>query len=388
MRSAISGVRRRQVVGQVASGVALALGMTLVGCGTPGAPMPPSLKLPAPVNNLVASRTGDVVSLTWTMPRKTTDKLLIAGNVPVRVCRKEGSGPCQSVPGELSFAPDAQASFSESLLAGLASGSPRGLSYFVELRNSKGRSAGLSNGATVLAGAAPPAVQGLSAEMRKQGVMLRWNTEVGAGSPRTLLRLQRKLLDPLTEEEPERRANPRQGLLAPEHEAVEQSLLVDQSEESGAPPGRTLDKSVRFGRTYDYRAQYVVRIPIGTQVLELVGPLSAPVEIKTLDVFPPAIPTGLAAVATQADTSNGGQLSIDLSWQPVSDSDVAGYSVYRREGNSDWQRISPAQPVVGPAFHDAHVEAGHTYRYAVTALDQGGRESARSDETQETVPAS
>jgi fibronectin type 3 domain-containing protein len=41
---------------------------------------------------------------------------------------------------------------------------------------------------------------------------------------------------------------------------------------------------------------------------------------------------------------------------------------------------------VPPAFHDAQVRPGHTYRYAVTAIDQGGHESARSTETQETVP--
>jgi len=61
--------------------------------------------------------------------------------------------------------------------------------------------------------------------------------------------------------------------------------------------------------------------------------------------------------------------------------------VYRREGNGDWQRVSPPQPVVGPGFHDVHVEAGHTYQYAVTSIDQGGRESARSKPTEESVPA-
>jgi fibronectin type 3 domain-containing protein len=43
--------------------------------------------------------------------------------------------------------------------------------------------------------------------------------------------------------------------------------------------------------------------------------------------------------------------------------------------------------VVGPAFHDAQVAPGHTYTYAVSAVDQGGHESARSAEARETVPA-
>jgi len=49
----------------------------VTGCGTPGAPLPPSLKLPDPVTNLAAVRTGNQVLLTWTMPKKNTDKMLI-----------------------------------------------------------------------------------------------------------------------------------------------------------------------------------------------------------------------------------------------------------------------------------------------------------------------
>ena len=96
------------------------------------------------------------------------------------------------------------------------------------------------------------------------------------------------------------------------------------------------------------------------------------------------VPTGLAAVATAGDT--GTEASIDLSWQPVTDSDLAGYTIYRSESGGAWRRISPAEPVVPPAYHDAQVQPGHTYSYAVSAIDQLGHESARSAETEETVP--
>ena len=104
------------------------------------------------------------------------------------------------------------------------------------------------------------------------------------------------------------------------------------------------------------------------QMQELDGPLSAPVQVEALDVFPPAVPAGLAAVAIIGE--NGGEPAIDLSWQPNTEADLAGYIVYRREGSGNWERISPAQPVVGPAFHDAHVQAGHSYSYAVSAIDE------------------
>jgi fibronectin type 3 domain-containing protein len=93
-------------------------------------------------------------------------------------------------------------------------------------------------------------------------------------------------------------------------------------------------------------------------------------------------------VATAADSGAAppAAASIDLNWQPVTDTDLAGYQVYRRESGAAWQRISPTPLLVSPAFHDANVQPGHTYSYAVSAVDQSGHESARSAETEETVP--
>ncbi len=85
------------------AGVVLAV---VAGCGTPGAPLPPSLNLPQPVTDLSAVRAGDQVSVFWTMPKKNTDKLVIKGEVTVRVCRQESVGPCADA-GTVSIAPGA-----------------------------------------------------------------------------------------------------------------------------------------------------------------------------------------------------------------------------------------------------------------------------------------
>jgi fibronectin type 3 domain-containing protein len=85
--------------------------------------------------------------------------------------------------------------------------------------------------------------------------------------------------------------------------------------------------------------------------------------------------------------SNGSAAAVDLDWEPNSEGDLAGYVVYRREGDSDWERISPTVLLVGPGYRDAHVVPGHTYEYAVTAVDQNGYESLRSAAAQESVPA-
>ena len=214
--------------------------------------------------------------------------------------------------------------------------------------------------------------------MRKDGILLRWTPAASASSP-VAVRLVRRLLTP-----PVKKSD--QGPLAEPAEPLEQRLLVEASAHSD----RALDTSITFGQTYDYRAQRVARVTIGGSTLELAGPLSAPVRIDAINIFPPSAPKGLEAVATAG--ANGAGPAIDLSWLPGSEADLAGYIVYRHGkdasgANAAWQRVSPAQPVVGPGYHDTNVQPGHTYIYTVTAIDQSGHESARSNEASDTVPA-
>lgn len=366
--------------GVAALAVGLAVAPMLIGCGTPGAPQPPSLNLPDRVTNLAATRAGNQVSLSWAMPNRNTDKLLLKNGlaIAVRICRKEGSGACDSVGSELTFAPGADGNFTDTLPAALAAGPPRPLGYFVEIRNRNGRSAGLSNAAIVLAGEAPAPVTGLAAEVREQGVALRWVALSASAQGSSVIRLHRKLLTPPA-------GKPHEGLLAPTPEPVDQSLLVDTCASAGqAGVCRAFDKNIRFGQSYEYRAQRVARVTVADKTVELAGELSSPVRVEALDVFPPEVPTSLAAVATAGE--NGAAATIDLSWQPVTDTDLAGYAVYRREADATWQRISPTVPLVPPAFRDVQVQPGRTYHYAVSSIGQNGHESARSAETEETVP--
>ena len=237
----------------------------LTGCGMPGAPQPPSLNLPVPVNDLSAVRAGNQVALTWSMPTRNTDKLLLLANVAVRICRNQPSAANCSAIASLQLAPGADGSFTDALPPELTAGSPHILNYFVELDNRKGRSAGLSNAAPILAGATPPPVSGLTVAMRPDGVLLSWAPAPPGSSP-VSIRLERMLLTPPAKK-------PAQGPLAPPPEALEQNLLV----ESGAPSDRALDTHIRFGETYEYRAQRVIRLTVNGQTLELASALSPPV---------------------------------------------------------------------------------------------------------------
>lgn len=349
----------------------------LSGCGTPGAPQPPSLNLPDTVSDLAATRTGNQVTLIWTMPKRNTDKTILKAGVTARICRREGTGSCYTAGVDQSVVPGKTSTYTETLSGPLASGEPRPVSYFVELLNKKNRSAGLSNAAEVLLGTAPAAVEGLKAEVRKQGVVLSWAPD----SEKAAVRLQRKLLTPPPpRSRSESQPKSQQGPLAPAPEPINQSLLV----ETGTEQGRAIDSTAHVDETYQYRAQRVVRIEVNGRILELPGEASAPIDVDVKDVFPPAVPAGLVAVASAGGEGTGP--SIDLNWQPDTDADLAGYIVYRRENGGQWQRVSPATPAIEPAFHDTQVQPGHTYSYAVSALGKGGHESERSAEAEETVP--
>ena len=360
---------------------ALAAPFALAGCGMLAAPQPPSLHLPVPVSDLSAVRTGNQVALAWTMPMKDTEKVPLKGSVTVHICRTETTAANCSKVAAVQLAPGANSAFTDTLPPPLTEGAPRVVSYFVELDNNKGRSAGLSNGAQVLAGEAPSAIGGLHAEMRRNGVLLRWTPAPVQAAPVAVRFVRKRIAEPASQPAASKTA---EGPFAPRPEPPERTLLV-----APAPHlDHALDNSIEFGATYEYRAQRVAHATIGGKTLELVGPLSAPVRIVAVNVYPPHAPRGLAAVAT-AGTEGSGP-AIDLNWQPNTEADLAGYIVYRRDANETaiaWQRISPSQPVAGPAYHDASVLPGHTYAYAVSAVDEQGHESARSTEAEETVPA-
>ncbi len=115
--------------------------------------------------------------------------------------------------------------------------------------------------------------------------------------------------------------------------------------------------------------------------IDIAGPSSAEILVDTKDVFPPVAPAGLAAVAAPDEGA------IDLSWAPNTETDLAGYAVYRSEPGGEPARISPAgKPIDSPAFRDTTARPGRQYIYSVTAIDRNGNESPRSTQVNETLP--
>jgi hypothetical protein len=246
-------------------------GLILTGCRKPHVQGSLAPQLRGPVKDLAAVRIEHEINLSWTVPRSGTRKLVENGLIRVRVCRREAATAACSEAGEpLLLARGATGSFSEMLPAALASGRPRLLYYSVELMDRGGRSTGISNSVVTLAGAPPPPVQGLMAELTPDGVLLRWQPDTAGNSEGETEVLLRRWDVPQTQSSEAIRENSNPFLSKPEKELIVEDG-VDQA----------LDPDIRRGNSYDYSAQRVFRITVAGQTLELYGQSVPLVRVNT-----------------------------------------------------------------------------------------------------------
>lgn len=96
------------------------------------------------------------------------------------------------------------------------------------------------------------------------------------------------------------------------------------------------------------------------------------------DTTPPAAPMNLSATA--------GDTAVSLDWDDNSETDLAGYNVYRSTTSG-----SPYTKIVtttNSSYDDSDLTNGNTYYYVVTAVDVSSNESAYSNEASATPQTS
>jgi len=99
---------------------------------------------------------------------------------------------------------------------------------------------------------------------------------------------------------------------------------------------------------------------------------SAEVSAIPRDLTPPERPTGLTVVP--------GVNRVFLTWNENTERDLAGYHIYRATKSAkDYERLTE-RPLNRTTFSDETVKGGSHYTYAITAVDQAGNESKRSEE--------
>ncbi|MGD0515010.1 MAG: hypothetical protein ABSA29_17050 [Terriglobales bacterium] len=360
--------------------LSLLVAATLVGCGVPGIPKPPSLDLPQTVTDLGAVRKGDRVYLDWTVPGETTDHLTVRHLGATQICRSlaaaisdcpnpvgevpapqlPGASPARNKPRKPNT--KSRASYVDHLPGTLLSENPGAqIFYAISVLNGKGRSAGISNIVHVPAVPALPPPTDFQGRVAAEGVVLSWtgiSQPAQAAGLRHVYRVYRR----------------------PETGNTDTVVGEVPLEESPSP--QLLDHSFEWEKTYFYRATVVTLIHAEEQPeTQFEGDDTPAIKVFAHDIFPPAVPSGLQAVFSGV----GQQPFIDLIWAPDTDADLAGYDIFRHETGAEPVKIN-AEPVKTPAFRDTNVASGKTYIYSVSAVDIRGNESAPSQEASEAVP--
>lgn len=300
------------------------LPLAFYGCGYVGEVVPPSLQIPAQITDLRALEYGDRILVEFTVPQLTTDGVTLKRLNGVRLW----IGPIipnfntdRWAPGANEIdVPQAQPGAGKQEIPA-RNWIGREVVLAARAAGPKGRLSAWSNLVVLQVEPPVPQPQDLKAEATAEGVRLSWR------APAPGFRVYRAEKDQPF------------------------SALADSNQPE------YVDATAQFGTLY----RYIVQGLNGKAQSEA----TAPVSITPVDVFPPAVPAGLAAAAT-ANT-------IELTWERNTETDLQGYRVYRSVDGGPFASITDV--IDAPAYSDRNVQRGPKYRYAVAAVDQAGNQS-------------
>lgn len=310
----------------------------LISCGQIGEPLYPALKIPSKVTDLNLTERGDNLDITFTIPLLTNEGLPLKeiGGVDLRV------GPSPSPWNEDAWAMTAtQVNVPSADRPGPAAAQLPAAMFIgkevvaaVRLSNPNGRYSEWSNFKTFMV--QPPVSDPTSFRVAAdpKGVALTW-TAAGPGE----FRIFRK-----SEQQP-----------AP-------VLLATTNQPN------YIDISAVFGKTYEYSIQAVR----GDVASNIVGPE----KITPLDIFPPAVPSGL--------TASAGIGSIELAWNRNTESGFKEYRILRSEEAGPFTEI--ARGLDAPVYSDHMIQSGKHYRYEIESVGQNGHVSQPSAPVEITAP--
>jgi hypothetical protein len=368
-----------------------ALCLLLAGCAQTGPPLPPSLELPKPPGDLRANRKGNRVTLTWSEPTLTTDHQSVRYIGPTQVCRSLDPDitacalPVATLPApppaapkrtsrktaaqKTTSPPPALQTYIDTLPASQLQENPSAeVTYAVEIQNRNARGAGLSNRVHVPAAPTLPPPANLAGQLTGDGAVLSWTS---LGEPPAVPGIEHRYRIYRVEETPGDKNSGKDVI------AGDVSL--------GSPgPEHFADSSFEWEKTYLYRITTVTILKRPESEVQVEGDDTPPLRLVAHDIFPPSVPAGLQA----AYSGEGQKPFIDLIWAPVTNSDLAGYNIFRSENGAPSASLVKinSELVKSPSYRDFAVTSGKTYTYSVSAVDVRGNESQHSESTSEPVP--
>jgi hypothetical protein len=372
------------------SALVIALGTCLLGCASPDLPTARHPIVPTPVNDLSARQIGDTVILNFTLPTTSTDSQPLADMPSVEIYRNSPQGTvpapkggakskstgrlADSIPSEAvgQYEKNGHIEFPDKLdPSELANENGTDLVYIVRTRVSRAKASADSNAVRMRVYPAPPTVQDLRATLTETTLVLDWSAAPEAPTPSSGkaagFRIYRAEVDPTAAEAAV--SNPSQAKLLAPPQLLAQAMGTEYR-----------DTSFQFGHTYLYEVRQVMQF--GTETVESAD--SAPAVLSAKDIFPPAAPQGVEAVSVAA--TNGAPAYIELTWTINSETDLAGYNVYRSdEAGTPGQKLN-SELLRAPTFRDMSVQPAKAYFYRVGAVDQSGNESTLSSAVEAQVP--
>lgn len=355
------------------------------GCGAPGDPVPPTPPVPVAVSDLSAQQAGDGVELVFSLPSKAVSGENLAATPALEIVRgslKPNGAPdsksfrvTYTIPGALvgNYLAGGHVRFTDPISPAETKAHPGATyAYLIRTRLSKKRASADSNVVTARVFSVPQPISSIQFQVTETAVNLTWPapTQTSAGEPLTAIsgyHVYRGEIDPHV-------PAPTSKDLATTRWISALAFLGPSSTNSYS------DARFDFGKTYVYAVRSVILV----EGNEIESDNSQPVTMTPLDIFPPGAPQGVVAAVLPGTTPS--TFFVDLSWSINTETDLAGYRVYRsvQEGVRG-QLITPDLLPI-PAIRDGSVEQGHRYWYTVTAVDRAGNESAPSNPVAVDIP--
>jgi len=312
-----------------------ALALLMTGCAYIGSPYPPLVNIPARITDLAAVQRASRIIVHYSVPTLTTEGVAI--KVPLQLDLR--IGPAGSPPDQFKPLPEGPTTKGlvtyEIPTAGFAG---KDVAIAVRTIAANGKRSAWSDSVNLPIVPAPPQPAAIKVESTAEGVHVTWEGPAGD------FRIFRQTGDDPT--------------------FLRQADVEQQD---------FADHTIEYGRHYVYLVQRIVKLAGGKEAESDPSPEAG---ITPEDTFPPAVPSGLRASAAPE--------SVELTWERNTESDLAGYRIYRAPADGAFERIAEVSQI--PSYSDHAVEHGKTYRYAISAFDQTGNESARTAAAEVSVP--
>jgi hypothetical protein len=360
--------------GRLLAALLVAVAAAFPGCGKRGPPLPPLRVTPRPAHEVRVRQTGPDVVIEAGLSLSRTDGTALGSGASVRVLRMAATPTLKpgvvsarylmamfqksaKVVGTLTGPALQEAAAAERAVfrdpGALPEARQTHLSHYmygIQVTDEKGDRSAFSVPIEIEVAEPPPAAAHLAATTAEGEVRLTWDS----GDPSRTGELYNVY----------RRAASQQG-----EPRVPLNILP-------IPERAYVDTTFHYGETYRYSVR---ALPAPPPPLRESEP-GTEVEVRPLDTYAPAAPTGLAATVEGS--------IIKLYWFPSGEADLHGYRIYRRTGGGEYERIGETG-ATETSFADGTAGKGVRYDYTVTAVDgaEPPNESPRSEAQSEALPA-